>query len=76
MSDGVLSSSFRDPSGFLFRHQGELYRQVNRKYAADLDRLHDSGLYDLLVAKELVVRHEEASLELAPAPELAEDWGE
>ena len=29
----VLSASFRDPSGFLFRQDGTLYRQVNQTYA-------------------------------------------
>ncbi len=26
-TDGPLGASFRDPSGFLFRHEGRLYRQ-------------------------------------------------
>ena len=33
------AASFRDPSGFLFRHEGRLYRQVNESYAADLKLL-------------------------------------
>jgi hypothetical protein len=42
-----------------------LYRQVNRTGAEDLARLHDSGLYDALVAKGLLVPHREAPLDLA-----------
>jgi ribosomal protein L11 methylase PrmA len=65
MPDGRLAGSFRDPDGFLFRHEGVLYRQVNRAGAADLTRLHESGLYDVLVSKGLLVAHREAPLDLA-----------
>ncbi len=67
-ADGALPASFRDPSGFLFRHKGRLLRQVNASYAADLALLHESGLYEALVAKDLLIPHTEAPLELAPAP--------
>ena len=65
MSDESHSASFRDPSGFLFHDQGTLYRQVNRSYESDYDLLRDSGLYDLLVEKGLLIPHGEASLDLA-----------
>ena len=65
MSDGPLAASFRDPSGFLFRHQGTLYRQVNKSCEADYDLLRDSGLYDLLTEKGLLIPHREVSLDLA-----------
>jgi hypothetical protein len=68
MTDEILSSSFRDPSGFLFRHEGRLYRQVNESYAENLALLHESGLYDLLVEKGLLIPHREASLDLARTP--------
>lgn len=61
----ILASSFRDPSGFLFRHEGKLYRQINQTYADDYKLLHESGLYGLLVKKGLLVAHVEAPLELA-----------
>lgn len=64
-SDGVLSSSFRDPSGFLFYKDGTLYRQINKRYAADYDHLMESGLYQTLVDAGLIVPHEEVSLDLA-----------
>ena len=44
MTDGALGASFRDPSGFVFEREGILYRQVNRSYAAECDRLLSSGL--------------------------------
>ena len=68
MSDGHLLSSFRDPSGFLFRHDGRVLRQVNHSYANDLALLHDSGLYEKLIDLELLIPHQEADLSLAPEP--------
>jgi len=66
--EGPLPASFRDPSGFLFRHQGRLLRQVNARYADDLALLHESGLYEALLSKELLIPHAEAALDLAPQP--------
>ncbi len=63
--DQVLPSSFRDPSGFLFRRQGTLYRQVNAPYRADYEQLLASGLYADLVANGLLITHEEAQVEPA-----------
>lgn len=68
LPDGVLPASFRDPSGFLFRHEGRLLRQVNVGYGDDLALLHTSGLYDSLVEKNLLIPHAETDLDLAPAP--------
>jgi hypothetical protein len=65
MSDGFHSASFRDPSGFLFHDRGKLFRQVNRSYEADYALLRDSGLYDLLTGKGLLIPHREVSLDLA-----------
>jgi len=42
------SASFRDPSGFVFRRDGVLYRQINSRYASEYDHLMESGLYDHL----------------------------
>lgn len=57
-----LNASFRDPSGFLFRHEGVLYRQVNHKYQAEYDRLMQSGLYEKLVKAGLLIPHKEAEI--------------
>ena len=65
MNDGPHAASFRDPSGFLFRHRKTLYRQVNRSYETDYQLLRDSGLYDALTEKKLLIPHREASLDLA-----------
>ena len=58
-------ASFRDPSGFLFTRDGVLYRQVNQSYAADYQKLVDSGLYAKLVKAGLLVPHIEVEMEAA-----------
>ena len=60
-----VPGSFRDPSGFLFWRDGTLYRQVNPFYREDYDRLMESGLYDTLVGKDLLVPHEEVDVQPA-----------
>jgi ribosomal protein L11 methylase PrmA len=57
-----LGSSFRDPSGFLFKHNGVLYRQVNVSYRKAYDRLMTSGLYDSLATRGLLVAHTEVTV--------------
>ncbi len=65
-----LSASFRDPSGFLFRKEGKLFRQINHSYALDYQQLMDSGLYDKLIKSGLLIPHCES--DVAPAePDLA-----
>ena len=54
-----LSASFRDPSGFLFKRDGVLYRQINRFYQQDYDLLKSSGLFDRLVKTKKLIPHEE-----------------
>ena len=58
-----IKSSFRDPSGFLFVNEGNLYRQINKSYQNEFDKIIDSGLYDELVEKELLIPHEESNVE-------------
>jgi hypothetical protein len=60
-----LGSSFRDPSGFVYRRGGTLYRQVNSVFAEQYDRFRSSGLYDALVSEGLLVPHREVDASLA-----------
>jgi len=69
MSEKV-SGSFRDPSGFMFKHDGKLYRQVNQKYREEYDLLMTSGLYNQLTKSKTLVAHTEVDLELAPLPDI------
>jgi len=59
----TVSSSFRDPSGFLFYENGTIYRQINKSYKDNFDHLMNSGLYKTLVDSEQLIPHEEANVE-------------
>ncbi|WP_322506893.1 hypothetical protein [Anaerolinea sp.] len=59
----VHRASFRDPSGWVFRRAGHLYRQVNTFYAREYDHLMSSGLYRRLVNKGWLVSHQEVDIE-------------
>ena len=63
-SDGIIPSSFRDPSGFVFVREGAVYRQVNEVYRENFDHLIDSGLYRALTEVGLMVAHEEVGIDL------------
>lgn len=58
-----LRSSFRDPSGFLYAKEGRLYRQINRSYQSQYDRLMGSGLYKSLAGQGLLIPHSEVELD-------------
>lgn len=62
-------ASFRDPSGFVFRRNGVLYRQVQPSAVPDWEAFRSSGLLDRLVADGLLIDHSEAPLELAALPD-------
>ncbi len=58
-SDGIVHSSFRDPSGFVFWQGGSVYRQINRVYKDNFDHLVESGLHKALVEDGLLINHQE-----------------
>lgn len=55
----IDSSSFRDPSGFVFRCEGIVYRQINNFYKENYQLLIQSGLYKKLVQERLLIEHRE-----------------
>jgi len=57
-----ISSSFRDPSGFLFYENDTIYRQINQYYKENYDFLINSGLYKTLVDSEQLIPHEEVNI--------------
>ena len=61
----IIRGSFRDPSGFLFYQEGVVYRQINITYKENYDYLMQSGLYESLANRALLIPHEEVHLELA-----------
>jgi hypothetical protein len=64
-------ASFRDPSGFIFRRHGVLYRQVNRTFAEDWQAALDAGLVRRWQESGRLVGHEVAEISLAADPERA-----
>ncbi|OGI27845.1 MAG: hypothetical protein A2287_00780 [Candidatus Melainabacteria bacterium RIFOXYA12_FULL_32_12] len=62
-SNNNISSSFRDPSGFVFIQDNCIYRQINLSYKENYDGLINSGLYTELTKLKLLIPHEEINLD-------------
>jgi hypothetical protein len=62
-----MPGSFRDPSGFVFRRDGVIYRQIQRCYRKHYDTLMRSGLYARLVEQGALIPHEEVLIPLDDA---------
>ncbi|MEO6059851.1 MAG: SAM-dependent methyltransferase [Candidatus Limnocylindria bacterium] len=58
--------SYRDPSGFVFRRDGVLYRQINTVFADDWTAFESSGLHAALISEGVLVADRPAALDLAP----------
>lgn len=56
-----IPSSWRDPSGFIFKREGTIYRQVNTSYKEHYELLNSSGLYKGLVEANLLLPHQEVN---------------
>jgi len=65
--DTRVDGSFRDPSGFLFRRDGVLLRQVDQSYARHYQACVSTGLYDRLIADQLLIPHAELTATDLPA---------
>ena len=63
--ESTIPSSFRDPDGFLYHVDGILYRQINKSYAKTFDEIANSGLYEYLWQKEMLITHEIAEYDKA-----------
>ncbi|PZF73050.1 class I SAM-dependent methyltransferase [Taibaiella soli] len=61
-------ASYRDPSGFVFRHFGDIYRMVNISYKEDYDLLMQSGLYTSLAEKKIMLSHTDVTAQFSLAP--------
>ena len=68
MTPAKIPASFRDPSGFLFFIENEVYRQVNKIYKQEYDRFISSGLYKELIQSGLLIPHQEAHIDF-PHPD-------
>ena len=53
----AIDSSFRDPSGYIFKKNNVFYRVVNNSYKDDFDLLENSGLCDKLVNNSQILSY-------------------
>lgn len=58
------NTSYKDPAGFVFVYNNEIYRQINLSGKDDYEYFKSSGLYSELLKKELIVEHEEIGLDI------------
>ncbi|MFN8624222.1 MAG: SAM-dependent methyltransferase [Chloroflexota bacterium] len=63
--------SWRDPSGFVFRRDGAIHRQIAPSFQADWEAYLKSGLHERLVAAGAVLPFEDVPLEAALDPATA-----
>ncbi|MGM0600139.1 MAG: SAM-dependent methyltransferase [Candidatus Rifleibacteriota bacterium] len=65
MSSIRHKASFRDPDGFIFVRNNEIYRQINKSGRNNFETFIESGLYEKLEQKNLIIRHEGTDQPLA-----------
>ena len=58
-----IFSSFRDPSGFVFRKNGLLLRQVNNSYADIYDHVIETDLFNEAIENDWIVKFDEVEIE-------------
>lgn len=51
-------SSFRDPAGCIYMHEGILYRRIETSYFLQYDKLMNCGLYDEMRKFEAIIGHQ------------------
>jgi len=61
-------ASFRDPSGYVFRRDGILYRAIQPMASADWTAFEERGLAAELIKDGLLVSHTQIPPDLAPLP--------
>lgn len=59
MTHERIAASFRDPCGFVFWCDGQVFRQVNPAGLDDYMHLLQSGLYETLTGSQLLIKHAE-----------------
>jgi hypothetical protein len=63
--------SFRDPSGFVYRRDGRIYRQIDRSFADRWAAVRATGLLERLAADGRILPFEDVSLDLAATSDAA-----
>jgi len=54
-------SSYRDPSGFIFKKDNLFLRQINPAYFNEYTAINEAGIYEELWKKKWLIRHKEIS---------------
>ena len=62
-------SSYRDPSGFIFEQDGNIFRQVNKVFKDEFDRFISSGCYQKLVDNGWLIPHERVIADITGDPQ-------
>ncbi|MBX9570353.1 MAG: class I SAM-dependent methyltransferase [Candidatus Obscuribacterales bacterium] len=57
-----IPASYRDPSGYVYKENGRILRRLEHSYKEHYQRLIDSGLYEKLTAKGLLIKHTELEM--------------
>ena len=55
-------ASFRDPSGYVYYENDNVYRKIDKSYFEQYNYLMTSGLYNELVDKNLLIKHKEVEV--------------
>lgn len=67
-----LPSSYRDNNGYVFEHGGNIFRWIRPQYFEHFNAFIDSGLYNELAEKNLLVAHREIINKEFDLPEMPE----
>ena len=54
-----IPSSYRDSAGFVFTHEGRVYRYIHPGYEPVYGHFMQSGLYAALAVERMILRHQE-----------------
>ncbi|MDD1753407.1 MAG: class I SAM-dependent methyltransferase [Methanotrichaceae archaeon] len=54
-----IRGSYKDPSGYVFQKDGQLFRRINKCYLDTYHLVRDSGLFQELIQKKLLIEHDE-----------------
>jgi len=60
-TEAKISGSYKDPSGYVFIEDGQVFRRINECYLDTYFLVKDSGLFKDLIGKRLLIEHEEVS---------------
>lgn len=65
-----LTSSYKDPSGYVFLKGGLIFRRVNKSYLDIYRQVKDSGLFQVLIQKRLLIEYDEVAEQGGEDPHL------